>query len=132
MADAGIPLGSQTVLLKGVNDNLETLRRLFHGLLRIRVKPYYLFQADLVVGTRHFRTPVEQGLELMRGLRGFTTGYAVPHFAIDIPQGGGKTPFLPEYLLGREGDDLILRNYEGSVFRFRDPVQPTGADDASL
>jgi lysine 2,3-aminomutase len=132
MADAGIPLGSQTVLLKGINDNLETLRQLFHGLLRIRVKPYYLFQADLVVGTSHFRTPVERGLELMRGLRGFTTGYAVPYFAIDIPQGGGKTPFLPEYLLGREGDDLILRNYEDRVFRFHDPVHPAGANDTSL
>jgi len=122
LADAGIPLGSQTVLLKGINDDLEILRRLFHGLLKIRVKPYYLFQADLVAGTRHFRTSVDRGLELMRGLRGFTTGYAVPYYAIDIPQGGGKTPFLPEYCLGREGDELILRNYEGRVYRFYDPV----------
>jgi lysine 2,3-aminomutase len=117
LADAGIPLGSQTVLLRGVNDDLETMRKLFHGLLRLRVKPYYLFQADLVVGTAHFRTPLETGLEIMRGLRGFTTGYAVPQFAIDLPGGGGKTPMLPEYDLGREGDTLIMRNYEGDVYR---------------
>jgi lysine 2,3-aminomutase len=117
LADAGIPLGSQTVLLKGVNDDLETMRQLFHGLLRMRVKPYYLFQADLVVGTAHFRTPIEKGLEIMRGLRGFTTGYAVPQFAVDLPGGGGKTPMLPEYYLGREDDALIMRNYEGGVYR---------------
>jgi lysine 2,3-aminomutase len=117
LADAGIPLGSQTVLLRGVNDELETLRALFHGLLRVRVKPYYLFQADLVVGTAHFRTPLAKGLELMRGLRGFTTGYAVPQFAIDLPGGGGKTPLLPEYYLGRDGDAVIMRNYEGAVYR---------------
>jgi lysine 2,3-aminomutase len=117
LADAGIPLGSQTVLLNGVNDDLETMRQLFHGLLRMRVKPYYLFQADLVVGTSHFRTPIEKGLEIMRGLRGFTTGYAVPQFAVDLPGGGGKTPMLPEYYLGREDDALIMRNYEGGVYR---------------
>jgi lysine 2,3-aminomutase len=122
LADAGVPLGSQTVLLKGVNDELETLRRLFNGLLRIRVKPYYLYQADLVVGTSHFRTPVGRGLELIKGLRGFTTGYAIPHYVIDIPGGGGKTPFIPEYQLGRENGHLLVRNYEGNVYRYPDPL----------
>jgi lysine 2,3-aminomutase len=117
LADAGIPLGSQTVLLRGVNDDLETMRQLFHGLLRMRVKPYYLFQADLVVGTAHFRTPIEKGLEIIHGLRGFTTGYAVPQFVVDLPGGGGKTPMLPDYYLGREGDALMMRNYEGDVYR---------------
>ena len=122
LADAGIPIGSQTVLLAGVNDDLETIRRLFHGLLKIRVRPYYLYSCDPVSGSAHFRVPVERGLEIMKGLRGFTTGYAVPTFVIDLPGGGGKTPLLPEYALGREGDDLLLRNFEGKVYRYPDPV----------
>jgi lysine 2,3-aminomutase len=121
LADAGIPLGAQTVLLRGVNDSVEVLKRLFHGLLMRRVKPYYLFQCDPITGSAHFRTPVEKGLEIIRGLRGHTTGYAVPHFVIDAPGGGGKIPLLPEYLVGREGDELVFRNFEGRLFRYHDP-----------
>ncbi len=122
LADAGIPLGSQTVLLAGVNDDLTVMRRLVHGLLRIRVKPYYLYQCDPIIGSSHFRTPVEKGLEIIRGLRGHTTGYAVPTYVIDAPGGGGKVPLLPEYVVGRDGDDLLLRNYAGRIYRYPDPL----------
>jgi lysine 2,3-aminomutase len=121
LADAGIPLGCQTPLLAGVNDSLDTCQKLFHGLLRCRVKPYYLYQADLVVGTAHFRTAVSKGLEIIEGLRGHTTGYAVPTYAIDVPGGGGKIAILPGSRLEREDDHILLRNYEGRVFRFPDP-----------
>jgi lysine 2,3-aminomutase len=121
LADAGIPLGSQTVLLRGVNDDLETMRRLVQGLLRIRVRPYYLYQCDPISGSSHFRTPVATGLEIVRGLRGHTTGYAVPTYVIDAPSGGGKVPLLPDYVAGREGDDLLLTNYEGRTYRYPDP-----------
>jgi len=121
LADAGIPLGSQTPLLAGINDNVDVCRRLFHGLLRFRVKPYYLYQADLVVGTAHFRTAVSKGLEIISALRGHTTGYAVPTFAIDVPGGGGKIAVLPDSQLAREDGHVLLRNYEGRVFRFPDP-----------
>jgi lysine 2,3-aminomutase len=122
LADAGIPLGSQTVLLKGINDNVETMKKLFHGLLKIRVKPYYLYQCDPVAGTSHFRTSVEKGLEIISGLRGFTTGYAVPTFVIDAPGGGGKIPLLPDSIVGRDGDFIQLRNYQGNIYRYPDPV----------
>jgi lysine 2,3-aminomutase len=121
LADAGLPLGSQTVLLSGVNDDVETMTRLFHGLLKIRVKPYYMYQCDPISGTAHFRTPVEKGIEIIRGLRGHTTGYAVPTYVIDAPNGGGKVPLLPEYFVGRDGDDLLLRNYQGNIYRYPDP-----------
>jgi lysine 2,3-aminomutase len=123
LADAGIPLGSQTVLLKGVNDTVEIMKRLFHYLLRARVRPYYLYQCDPMLGSAHFRTPIEKGLEIIRGLRGHTTGYAVPQYVIDAPGGGGKIPLLPEYYLGREGDDVLLRNFEGEIYRYPDPFQ---------
>jgi lysine 2,3-aminomutase len=122
LADAGIPLGSQTVLLSGINDTVETMKTLMHGLLKARVKPYYLYQCDPIVGSSHFRTPVQQGLEIIAGLRGHTSGYAVPAYVIDAPGGGGKIPLLPEYLVGRDGDDLVLRNYQGMQFRYPDPV----------
>jgi lysine 2,3-aminomutase len=121
LADAGIPLGSQTVLLKGINDDIDIIRPLVHGLLKARVKPYYLYQCDPVSGSAHFRTPVDKGLEIIEALRGHTTGYAVPQFVIDAPGGGGKIPLLPDYVLGREGDDLLLRNFEGGVYRYPDP-----------
>jgi lysine 2,3-aminomutase len=123
LADAGIPLGSQTPLLAGVNDSLDVCRRLFHGLLRCRVKPYYLYQADLVVGTAHFRTAVGKGLEIIEGLRGHTTGYAVPTYAVDVPGGGGKVAVLPGSKIPREGDVILLQNYEGRTFRFPDPLR---------
>jgi lysine 2,3-aminomutase len=126
LADAGIPLGSQTVLLKGINDDVDVMRRLFHGLLRMRVRPYYLYQCDPILGSAHFRTSVEKGLEVIKGLRGHTTGYAVPTYVIDAPGGGGKIPLLPEYLAGREGDDILLKNYQDRYFRYPDPVQAVG------
>jgi lysine 2,3-aminomutase len=120
LADAGIPLGSQTVLLAGINDSVETMRALMHGLMKIRVKPYYLYQCDPILGSSHFRTPVSKGLEVYQGLRGHTTGYAVPTYVIDAPGGGGKIPLLPETVVGRDGDDLLIRNYEGNVYRYPD------------
>lgn len=123
LADVGIPLGSQTVLLKGINDDIDTMKHLVHGLLRIRVKPYYLYQCDPIVGSGHFRTSVEKGLEIIKGLRGHTTGYAVPTYVIDAPGGGGKIPLLPEYLAGRDGEDLLLKNYNDRYYRYPDPVQ---------
>jgi lysine 2,3-aminomutase len=122
LADAGIPLGSQTVLTSGVNDSVDTMRQLVHHLLRMRVRPYYLYQCDPISGSGHFRTPVSKGIEIIEGLRGHTTGYAVPAFVIDAPGGGGKIPLQPGYLVGREGDELLLRNYEGKVFRYHDPL----------
>ena len=122
LADAGVPLGSQTVLLKGVNDDVEIMKRLLHGLLKIRVRPYYLYQCDPITGSGHFRTSVQKGLEIIRGLRGHTTGYAVPTYVIDAPKGGGKIPLLPESVIGRDGDDLLLVNYEGRIFRYPDPI----------
>ena len=122
LADAGIPLGSQTVLLKGINDDVATMRQLVHRLVMMRVRPYYLYQCDPITGSAHFRTSVAKGLEIIQGLRGHTTGYAVPQFVIDAPGGGGKVPLQPEYYVGRDGDDILLRNYEGKVFRYPDPV----------
>jgi lysine 2,3-aminomutase len=131
LADAGIPLGSQTVLLAGVNDRVETMKDLVHGLMRIRVRPYYLYQCDPILGSSHFRTPVAKGLEIIRGLRGHTTGYAVPSFVIDAPGGGGKIPLLPEYLVGREDQDLLLKNYADRIYRYPDTVGCLGGADPS-
>jgi lysine 2,3-aminomutase len=121
LADAGIPLGSQTVLLKGVNDDTVTMKKLMHGLLRIRVKPYYLYQCDPISGSAHFRTPVAKGIELIRGLRGHTSGYAVPTFVVDAPNGGGKTAIAPDYVLGHDNGDLVLQSYDGGQYRYPDP-----------
>jgi lysine 2,3-aminomutase len=123
LADAGIPLGSQTVLLKGINDNVETFTKLTHELLKIRVRPYYLYQCDLIPGSSHFRTSVAKGLELIKGLRGFTSGYAIPHFVIDAPGGGGKIPLLPEYVTGKDENGYILVNYEGKTYHYPDPSE---------
>ncbi len=120
LANAGIPLGSQTVLLKGINDNVETMKSLMQGLLKIRVRPYYLYQCDPILGSAHFRTPIEKGLEIIRGLRGHTTGYAVPQYVVDAPGGGGKIPLLPEYYQGREGNFVLLKNYEGKIYKYPD------------
>ncbi len=122
LADAGIPLGSQTVLLKGVNDDVPTMKELVHRMLLMRVRPYYLYQCDPISGSSHFRTSVDKGLEIIEGLRGHTSGYAVPTYVIDAPGGGGKIPLQPNYLMGRDGNDLILRNYEHQTFRYPDPV----------
>jgi len=126
LADAGIPLGSQTVLLAGVNDELDTMKRLMHGLLKTRVRPYYLYQCDPIVGSAHFRTPVKRGMEIIEGLRGHTTGYAVPTYVIDAPGGGGKIAVFPQSVVGREGDDLLLSNYRRRVYRYPDPGSKLG------
>jgi lysine 2,3-aminomutase len=121
LADAGIPLGSQTVLLKDINDTAAVMIPLMHGLLKRRVKPYYLYQCDPIRGSGHFRTPVSKGLEIIQALRGHTTGYATPIFAVDAPGGGGKIQLAPDPVVGRDGDDLLLRNFEGKVYRYPDP-----------
>ena len=121
LADAGIPLGSQTVLLAGVNDKVDTMKQLMHGLLRFRVKPYYLYQCDPILGSAHFRTPVEKGIEIIYGLRGHTTGYAVPAYVIDAPGGGGKIPIYPSSIVGRDRGDLLLQNYQDRICRYPDP-----------
>jgi len=121
LADGGIPLGSQTVLLRGVNDDVKTLKDLFHGLLKLRVRPYYLYQCDPVVGTSHLRTSVRKGMELIAGLRGYTSGYAVPTYVIDAPGGGGKVPIQMETVLGYEGGVATLRNWQGERYSYTDP-----------
>jgi lysine 2,3-aminomutase len=121
LADAGIPLGSQTVLLKDVNDTVESMRELMHKLLLMRVRPYYLYQCDPISGSSHFRTSVAKGLEIIEGLRGHTTGYAVPTYVIDAPGGGGKIPLQPDGIVRRDGDWLVLRNYEGQEYTYYDP-----------
>ncbi|NTV14209.1 MAG: KamA family radical SAM protein [Desulfobulbaceae bacterium] len=123
LADAGIPLGSQTVLLAGINDSVATMKKLMHGLVKNRVKPYYLYQCDPILGSSHFRTPVSKGLEIYQGMRGHTTGYAVPNYVIDAPGGGGKIPLIPETVVGRDGNDLLLKNYEGKVYRYPDVIE---------
>ena len=120
LADAGIPLGSQTVLLKGVNDDPEVMRELMWKLLEARVKPYYIFQCDLIYGTEHFRTPLSKGIGIVKALRGWSSGMANPHFVIDLPRGGGKVPVVPEYQTGSEGRILTYRNYCGEEYSYPD------------
>ncbi|HAB15875.1 MAG TPA: KamA family radical SAM protein [Verrucomicrobiota bacterium] len=127
LADAGIPLGNQSVLLKGVNEEVEVMKALIQKLLMCRVRPYYLYQCDLIQGSAHLRTSVRQGVELMEQLRGHTTGYAIPQYVIDAPGGGGKVPISPEYLLSRNRDRVVIRNYEGKVFEY-----PEAADGSPL
>jgi lysine 2,3-aminomutase len=118
LANAGIPVGCQTVLIKGVNDDPDVIKELMHKLLLMRVRPYYLYQADLTRGTNHFRTRVEVGLQIMQALRGHTTGFAVPQFVIDAPGGGGKIPLMPEYVVRFNEKEIILRNFEGKQYRY--------------
>lgn len=120
LADAGIPLGGQMVLLKGVNDDAATMKRLCQGQLRMRVKPYYLHQCDAIAGSAHFRTTVARGVDIVRSLHGWTTGYAVPQYMIDAPGGGGKVPVAPDYIVRKEGADLVIRNYAGRLYRYRE------------
>lgn len=121
---AGVPVNNQSVLLRGVNDSVEAQMKLCHALLRIKVRPYYLFQCDEVQGTEHLRTPVEEGIKIIEGLRGHTSGLAVPTYVIDLPQGGGKVPLQPNYMLAQNEKELVLRNYEDRIFRYRNPGQP--------
>lgn len=118
LADAGIVLGCQTVLLKGVNDNPEVMKELMQGLVSMRVKPYYIYQADPVKGTNHFRTDVKKGLEIYKALRGHTSGLCVPNFVIDAPGGGGKIPILPDYLVSIDNQKVVLKNYEDKIFEY--------------
>jgi len=120
LAEAGVPMVSQTVLLKGINDNTDTLVELFYGLLERRIKPYYLFQCDPVLGSSNFRTPVEKGLQIIRELQGRISGLAMPHFAIDAPGGGGKISLLPNSQFRREENEIVLTNYEGKEYRYPD------------
>ncbi len=123
LADAGVPLGCQTVLLRGVNDDAVIMKELMHRLMKARVRPYYIYMADQVAGGEHFRTTVEKGLEIVKALRGWTSGLAVPHFVIDAPGGGGKVPLLPEYVEEINEDEVIFRNYEGKRFVYKQPRQ---------
>jgi len=122
LADGGMPLGSQTVLTRGVNDEVQTLKRLYHELLKVRVRPYYLYQCDPISGSAHLRTSVEKGLEMIAGLRGHTTGYACPTFVVDGPGGAGKIALLPESMIGRDGDSILLRSYSGEITAYPDPI----------
>lgn len=121
LADSGIPLGSQTVLLKGINDKPQIMKKLMHELLKIRVRPYYIYQCDLAMGTEHFRTSIATGVQIIEKLRGHTTGYAVPTFVVDAPGGGGKIPVEPDYVISREKGKMVLRNYEGKIYEYPEP-----------
>jgi lysine 2,3-aminomutase len=118
LADAGIPMGNQSVLLRHVNDDPEIMKAHVQKLLLCRVRPYYIYQCDLIAGSAHLRTSVRQGLGIMKALRGHTTGYAVPTYVIDAPGGGGKIPVSPDYVLSRNTDRVVIRNYEGKLFEY--------------
>jgi lysine 2,3-aminomutase len=122
LADAGVPLGNQSVLLRGVNDSVEVQKALIHKLLMCRVRPYYLYQCDLINGSSHLRTSVAEGVSIIEGLRGHTTGYAIPQFVIDGPGGGGKIPLNPNYVVETSPGKVSLRNYEGGIFEYPDPT----------
>lgn len=121
LANAGIPLGNQTVLLRGVNDCVHVMKKLMHELVRNRVRPYYIYQCDLSMGLEHFRTPVSKGIEIIEALRGHTSGYAVPTFVVDAPGGGGKTPVMPNYVISQSPNKVILRNFEGVITTYTEP-----------
>lgn len=125
LADAGVPLGCQTVLLKDVNDDVDIMKELMQKLLAARVRPYYLYMCDNVAGVEHFKTTVEKGLEIIAGLRGWTSGLAVPHFVIDAPGGGGKIPLLPEYVERITETEIVLRNYKGERYVWTQPREPS-------
>jgi lysine 2,3-aminomutase len=121
LANAGIVLGNQTVLLRGINDNVDVMKNLVHRLVENRVRPYYIYQCDLSVGIGHFRTPVSKGIEIIESLRGHTSGFAVPTFVVDAPGGGGKIPVQPNYIISQMPGKVILRNYEGVITSYTEP-----------
>ncbi len=131
LADAGCPVGNQAVLMKGVNDDPDVMLELMRKLLAMRVRPYYIYQADITKSANHFRTPVSKGLEIMDKLRGHTSGLAIPYYVIDAPGGGGKIPLLPQYVLGRNGNDIIVRNYKYDIFTYPD-VEEENTGDAKI
>ena len=120
LASAGIPLGNQSVLLRGINDDVTTMKKLCQQLMRIRVRPYYIYQCQILTGTRHLRTPIERGIEIVRQLQGYTSGLAVPKYVLDTPY--GKIPIGPSYVVGRDGDYMVLRTYDGKIWRERNPL----------
>ncbi len=125
LANHGVPMGNQSVFLRGVNDDVETMKTLVHKLLMCRVRPYYLYQLDLIQGSSHLQAPVAKGIEIIEGLRGHTTGYAIPQFVIDAPGGGGKVPVNPNYVLQQNSERVVIRNFEGKTFEYPEPaVQP--------
>ena len=132
LADAGIPVGNQAVLMKGVNDDPDVMLELMRKLLFMRVRPYYLYQADITKGANHFRTPVSVGLNIMDKLRGHTSGLAIPAYVIDAPGGGGKIPILPQYVLGRNGNNIILRNYKYDIYQYPDVEEEEKKPEAQL
>lgn len=123
MANVGIPLGNQSVLLRGVNDCVNVMKKLVQGLVKIRVRPYYIYQCDLSMGLEHFRTPVSKGIEIIENLRGHTSGYAVPTFVVDAPGGGGKIPVMPTYLISQSPGKVVLRNFEGVITTYSEPQE---------
>ncbi|HEX7431472.1 MAG TPA: KamA family radical SAM protein, partial [Candidatus Limnocylindrales bacterium] len=128
---AGIPLGNQSVLLAGINDCIHIMRALVHKLVEFRVRPYYIYQCDLIEGSGHFRTPVGKGIEIMEGLRGHTSGYAVPTYVVDAPGGGGKIPVMPNYLISYSDHKVVLRNYEGYITTYEEPEHYQSHDKAN-
>ena len=122
LANAGVPLGNQSVLLRGINDCTSVMRKLVHGLVKMRVRPYYIYQCDLSMGLEHFRTPVSKGIEIIESLRGHTSGYAVPTFVVDAPGGGGKTPVMPTYVISQSPGKVVLRNFEGVITTYTEPT----------
>jgi lysine 2,3-aminomutase len=128
LTDSGIPLGSQTVLLRGINDRFYVMRKLMHELLQIRVRPYYIYQCDPVRGTAHFRTPISVGINIMEKLRGHTSGYAVPTYVVDGPGGGGKIPVAPNYIISQAKGVFVLRNYEGKIYSYREEPERMSAN----
>ena len=122
LANAGIPLGNQSVLLRGVNDCVHVMKKLVHEIVKIRVRPYYIYQCDLSMGLEHFRTPVSKGIEIIEGLRGHTSGYCVPTFGVDAPGGGGKTPVMPQYIISQAPGRVVLRNFEGVITTYTEPT----------
>ena len=123
IVDAGFPLGNQTVLLKGINDSVSSMRELLLRLVHNRIRPYYLYQCDLTEGISHFRTPVETGIRILHELQGYISGFAIPKFVIDAPGGGGKVPFQYPYLLSQDENEIIFENYQGKVFHYPNPAQ---------
>jgi len=123
LADAGVPLGNQSVLLRGINDDAKVLERLYRGLVKMRVRPYYLYQCDLVRGVEHFRTPISKGIEIMEYLRGRLSGLAIPMFVVDAPHGGGKIPVLPTYVVSMSPTHTVIRNFEGMLVSYPEPCR---------
>ena len=123
LANAGIPLGNQSVLLRGVNDCVHVMMNLVHELVKMRVRPYYIYQCDLSMGLEHFRTPVSKGIEIIEGLRGHTSGFCIPTFVVDAPGGGGKTPVMPQYVISQAPGKVVLRNFEGVITTYTEPTE---------